>query len=103
MHGDGVSQMCLHRRRKHRCCRLCRSDHGTCTQRQPYQQLLARTDDWSDAGVRSVRTAGDADAPSTIAAAGCSGHKLARQFDRAIDDPALAIRREVTELSADYP
>lgn len=75
--------------------------------------MLARTDDWSDAGVRSFRTAGDADAPSTIAAAvysgpavpipGFGGHKLARQFDRAIDDPALAIRREVTELSADYP
>jgi dimethylamine/trimethylamine dehydrogenase len=68
-----------------------------------YQQLLARSDDWSDAGVRSVRTAGDADAPSTIAAAVYSGHKLARQFDLAVDDPALAIRREVTGLSADYP
>ena len=54
-------------------------------------------------GVRSVRTAGDADAPSTIAAAVYSGHKLAREFDLAVDDPALAIRREVTGLSADYP
>ena len=77
-----------------------------------YQQLLARTDDWSDAGVRSVRTAGDADARSTIAAAVCwvavpipglGGTNWHAQFDRAIDDPALAIRREVTELSADYP
>lgn len=68
-----------------------------------YRDLLGRTDDWSDGGLRTVRRIGDADAPSTIAAAVYAGHKCARDFDSAADDPALAIRREVTELSDDYP
>lgn len=104
VHGDGVSLQCAYTGTEST---AAADSVVLITARLPndslYQQLLARTDDWSDAGVRSVRTAGDADAPSTIAAAVYSGHKLARQFDLAIDDPALAIRREVTELSADYP
>ena len=68
-----------------------------------YQDLVGRGDDWSDCGLKSVRRIGDADAPSTIAAAVYSGHKLARQFELTVDDSALAIRREVTALSSDYP
>ena len=104
VHGDGVSLQCAYTGAE----RTAAADSVVLvTARLPndglFQQLLARSDDWSDAGVRSVRIAGDADAPSTIAAAVYSGHKLARQFDLAVDDPALAIRREVTGLSADYP
>ena len=68
-----------------------------------FRDLAARQHDWNDAGVRTVTTIGDAHAPSTIAAAVYSGHKLARELDLDVDDPALAIRREVTGLSDDYP
>jgi len=70
-----------------------------------YRDLLGRSDDWRDGGVQTVRRIGDAEAPSTIAAAVYSGHKCAREFGVPVDnpdDPALAIRREVTELSDDY-
>ena len=68
-----------------------------------FEELIARKAEWSDAGVHRVVTVGDAEAPSTIAAAVYSGHKLARGFELESDDQALAIRREVTQLSADYP
>ena len=68
-----------------------------------YQGLQARVAEWPGAGVHSVRRIGDADAPSTIAAAVYSGHKAGREFDRADADSALAIRREVTALSDDFP
>lgn len=68
-----------------------------------YLGLQARVAEWPGAGVHSVRRIGDADAPSTIAAAVYSGHKAGREFDRADADPALAIRREVTALSGDFP
>ena len=104
VHGDGVSLQCAYTGAEST---TAADSVVLITARLPnddlYQQLLARTEDWSDAGVRSVRAAGDADAPSTIAAAVYSGHKLAREFDLVVDDPALAIRREVTGLSADYP
>ena len=77
------------------------------TARQPkddlHQGLDARRDEWQSAGVHSVRRIGDADAPSTIAAAVYAGHKAGREFERADADPALAIRREVTGLSDDFP
>ncbi len=77
------------------------------TARQPnnelYQGLEARVGEWHSAGVRSVRRIGDADAPSTIAAAVYAGHKAGREFEHADADPALAIRREVTGLSDDFP
>ena len=104
VHGDGVSLQCAYTGAEST---TAADSVVLITARLPnddlYQQLLARTEDWSDAGVRSVCAAGDADAPSTIAAAVYSGHKLAREFDLVVDDPALAIRREVTGLSADYP
>ena len=53
--------------------------------------------------LRDVHRIGDADAPSTIAAAVYAGHKAGREFGRADADPALAIRREVTGLSDDFP
>lgn len=67
------------------------------------EQLNDRRAEWSDAGIAQVVAVGDAEAPSTIAAAVYAGHKLARGFGHDVDDPALAIRREVTGLSEDYP
>ena len=68
-----------------------------------YNGLQARVGEWHSAGLHSVRRIGDADAPSTIAAAVYAGHKAGREFDLADADPALAIRREVTGLSEDFP
>ena len=62
-----------------------------------YQVLVTRAPSWSSAGVRSVVCAGDAWAPSTIAAAVWSGRRYAEEFD----DPVLSAhesgyRREYT-------
>ena len=58
------------------------------------RHLAARQGDWADAGLRTVTTIGDAHAPSTIVWAVYSGHKLDRELDLTVDDPALSIRRE---------
>jgi dimethylamine/trimethylamine dehydrogenase len=77
------------------------------TARQPnsglYLGLEARIGEWDSAGVQSLRRIGDADAPSTIAAAVYAGHKAGREFENDDADPALAIRREVTALSDGFP
>ena len=67
------------------------------------EELTARKTEWPDAGVDRVVAVGDVEAPSTIAAAVYSGHKLARELDLEVGEPALAVRREVTRLSDDYP
>ena len=67
------------------------------------RHLAARQGDWADAGPRTVTAIGDAHAPSTIASAVHSGHKLDGELDLTVDDPALSIRREVTVLAHDYP
>ncbi len=46
-----------------------------------YQALLAREAEWSDAGVRSVRCIGDAEAPGLIAHAVYAGHRYARELE----------------------
>lgn len=68
-----------------------------------YRALHDRSAQWPSAGLLTVHRIGDADAPSTIAAAVYSGHKAGRQFGSADGDSALAIRREVTGLSDDFP
>ncbi len=67
---------------------------------QLYHDLLARQDDWADAGVRSVKIIGDAAAPAPIAWATYAGHRYARELDMPDIGDALPFRREVTELSA---
>ena len=67
------------------------------------RHVAARQGDWADARLRTVTTIGDAPAPSTIASAFHSGHKLGGELDLTVDDPALSIRREVTVLAHDYP
>jgi dimethylamine/trimethylamine dehydrogenase len=64
-----------------------------------YTGLHAREDEWADAGIRSVRGAGDAWAPSTIAAAVWSGHRYAEELDTPPSDAPVPFRREVTQLS----
>jgi dimethylamine/trimethylamine dehydrogenase len=57
----------------------------TVTSRLPvdalYHDLVAREADWADAGVRSVRRIGDAEAPGLIAHAVYAGHRYARELD----------------------
>ena len=104
VHDDGVSLRCVYTGAQ----ALLGTDSVVLvTARVPrddlYQDLLGRGGDWLDSGLQSVRRIGDADAPSTIAAAVYAGHKLARQFEVAVGDAALEIRREVTALSSEYP
>jgi dimethylamine/trimethylamine dehydrogenase len=48
---------------------------------QLYQDLLRHQAEWVDAGIRSVRCIGDADAPGLIAHAVYAGHRYARELD----------------------
>ncbi|GIX14639.1 MAG: hypothetical protein KatS3mg118_2598 [Paracoccaceae bacterium] len=63
-----------------------------------YRDLRAREGDWADAGIRSVRIIGDAEAPGPIAWATYAGHRYARELDTPEIGDALPFRREITEL-----
>ncbi len=71
------------------------------TARLPNDELASDLDDssteWQDAGLRSVRTIGDAWVPSTIASAVWWGHRYARELGTE-DDEASACR-EYMEIS----
>lgn len=64
-----------------------------------YHDLMARQDDWADAGIRSVKVIGDACAPGPIAWATYAGHRYARELDQPDIGDALPFRREVTQLA----
>jgi dimethylamine/trimethylamine dehydrogenase len=64
-----------------------------------WRDLTARRADWTDAGIRSVKLIGDADAPGPIAWATYAGHRYARELDEPDIGDALPFRREVTALS----
>ncbi|MGB8813662.1 MAG: NAD(P)-binding protein [Paracoccaceae bacterium] len=66
-----------------------------------YHALMARTSDWADAGILSVKLIGDAAAPGPIAWATYAGHRYARELDTPDIGDALPFRREVTELATD--
>ncbi|QYX57325.1 NAD(P)-binding protein [Roseovarius sp. SCSIO 43702] len=68
---------------------------------QVHRDLLARRDDWADAGIRSVKVIGDAEAPGPIAWATYAGHRYARELDEPERGDALPFRREITELASD--
>jgi dimethylamine/trimethylamine dehydrogenase len=51
-----------------------------------YQDLLRHQTEWADAGIRSVRCIGDAEAPGLIAHAVYAGHRYARE----LGEPAAA-------------
>ncbi|MCP4378810.1 MAG: NADH:flavin oxidoreductase, partial [bacterium] len=59
-----------------------------------YNELIARKDEWNDAGIKTVTAIGDCMAPATIAIAVHSGHEYARNLDRAPEQAAF-FRREV--------
>jgi dimethylamine/trimethylamine dehydrogenase len=46
-----------------------------------YQSLLSREPEWADAGIRSLRCIGDAEAPGLIAHAVYAGHRYARELE----------------------
>ena len=66
-----------------------------------YDALLARSDDWADAGIKSVTLFGDAEAAGPIAWATYAGHRYARELDGPDRGDALPFRREIAELAAD--
>lgn len=66
-----------------------------------YLDLKAREADWADAGIRSVKIIGDANAPGPIAWATYAGHRYARELDEPERGDALPFRREITELAED--
>jgi dimethylamine/trimethylamine dehydrogenase len=66
-----------------------------------YRDLLARQAEWADAGVKSIKVFGDAEAPGPIAWATYAGHRYARELDGADIGDDLPFRREIAELAAD--
>jgi dimethylamine/trimethylamine dehydrogenase len=78
------------------------------TARLPEEALLldlrAQSDACAEAGIRSVAAIGDALAPGTIAAAVYAGRKYAERLDGQVDDgDSLPFRREIAELTAEWP
>jgi len=68
---------------------------------QLYFDLKAREADWVDAGIKSVKIFGDANAPGPIAWATYAGHRYARELDCDDIGDDLPFRREITELAVD--
>lgn len=66
-----------------------------------YHDLMAREVEWRDAGLKSVRIIGDAEAPGPIAWATYAGHRYARELDGEEIGDALPFRREITALAID--
>ncbi|MEO1025605.1 MAG: FAD-dependent oxidoreductase [Pseudomonadota bacterium] len=66
-----------------------------------FHDLKARAADWADAGIKSVRIIGDAEAPGPIAWATYAGHRYARELDGEDIGDALPFRREITGLAVD--
>lgn len=66
-----------------------------------YTDLKRREAEWADAGIKSVKLIGDANAPGPIAWATYAGHRYARELDQADIGDALSFRREITQLSSD--
>ncbi len=65
-----------------------------------FTALSERKDEWESRGVRSVRCAGDAWAPTTIAGAVWAGRRYAEEFDEPEDGlESAGYRREYTELA----
>jgi len=64
-----------------------------------FNDLKLRKAEWADAGIKSVRLIGDANAPGPIAWATCAGHRYARELDEEDIGDARPFRREITELA----
>lgn len=61
-----------------------------------FNELKARSGEWADAGITSIRQAGDGEAPGTIAAAVYAGHRYARELEEPVQ--VIPFKRE-----RDYP
>ena len=66
-----------------------------------YTALKARAGDWADAGIKSVKLIGDANAPGPIAWATYAGHRFAREMDAPDIGDAPPFRREIADLATD--
>ncbi|WP_371171073.1 FAD-dependent oxidoreductase [Aliiroseovarius sp. 2305UL8-7] len=66
-----------------------------------YNDLKTREAEWADAGIKSIKLIGDANAPGPIAWATYAGHRYARELDGDDIGDALPFRREITELAVD--
>ena len=66
-----------------------------------YNDLITRRDVWTDAGIKTVKIFGDAEAPGPIAWSTYAGHRYARELDAADIGDDLPFRREITELAND--
>jgi dimethylamine/trimethylamine dehydrogenase len=64
-----------------------------------YTDLIAQQADWADAGIKSVKLFGDAEAPGPIAWATYAGHRYARELDGPDIGDDLPFRREITQLA----
>ena len=68
-----------------------------------FTSLEERKAEWGDRGVRSVRCAGDAWAPTTIAGAVWSGRRYAEEFDTPAGDGGQpSFSREYTALTSSW-
>jgi dimethylamine/trimethylamine dehydrogenase len=63
-----------------------------------WRGLERRKAEWVDAGIKSVKVIGDAQAPGPIAWATYAGHRYARELDEPDIGDALPFRREIAEL-----
>lgn len=66
-----------------------------------WRDLETRRPDWADAGIKSVKVIGDAQAPGPIAWATYAGHRYARELDMPDIGDAIPFRREIARLSPD--
>ena len=67
---------------------------------QLYNDLLLKRTKWIDAGIKSIKLIGDANAPGPIAWATYAGHRYARELDAEDIGDNLPFRREVTNLAS---
>ena len=63
-----------------------------------YLDLKARSGEWADNGIRSVKVIGDANAPAALAWATYAGHRYAEELDEPDRGDGLPFRREVAAL-----
>ncbi|MEM7216641.1 MAG: FAD-dependent oxidoreductase [Pseudomonadota bacterium] len=64
-----------------------------------YQDLLARKEEWSDNGIKSVTAIGDCRAPGTIAMAVYAGHEFARNLEMPTNKDILFRRENDFDMS----
>ncbi len=63
-----------------------------------WRTLQARSDEWADRAIKSVKVIGDAQSPGPIAWATYAGHRFARELDEPDIGDAMPFRRELAAL-----